>query len=74
MPGIFPDYPAPIVRNADDGGRELAMQDIAAEYRPYTAWLTFSVFERASNPCGCQARLSQMIPLQTSWGPKRLKQ
>lgn len=24
MPGIFPDYPAPIVRNAD-GGRELAM-------------------------------------------------
>jgi putative SOS response-associated peptidase YedK len=24
MPGIFPDYPAPIVRNAD-GGRELAL-------------------------------------------------
>ena len=24
MPGIFPDYPAPIVRNTD-GGRELAM-------------------------------------------------
>jgi putative SOS response-associated peptidase YedK len=24
MPGIFPDYPAPIVRNAD-GARELAM-------------------------------------------------
>lgn len=25
MPGIFPDYPAPIVRNAPDGTRELAM-------------------------------------------------
>ncbi|WP_310150612.1 SOS response-associated peptidase family protein [Bosea sp. BE125] len=25
MPGIFPDYPAPIVRNAPDGVRELAM-------------------------------------------------
>ena len=25
MPGIFPDYPAPIVRNGDDGARELAM-------------------------------------------------
>ncbi len=25
MPGIFPDYPAPIVRNASDGVRELAM-------------------------------------------------
>jgi putative SOS response-associated peptidase YedK len=24
IPGVFPDYPAPIVRNAD-GGRELAM-------------------------------------------------
>ena len=24
MPGIFPDYPAPIVRNTD-GGRELAL-------------------------------------------------
>jgi putative SOS response-associated peptidase YedK len=24
MPGVFPDYPAPIVRNASDG-RELAM-------------------------------------------------
>jgi putative SOS response-associated peptidase YedK len=24
MPGVFPDYPAPVVRNAD-GGRELAM-------------------------------------------------
>ena len=23
MPGIFPDYPAPIVRNAPDGEREL---------------------------------------------------
>ena len=25
LPGIFPDYPAPIVRNAPDGVRELAM-------------------------------------------------
>ena len=25
MPGVFPDYPAPIVRNAPDGVRELAM-------------------------------------------------
>jgi len=25
MPGIFSDYPAPIVRNAPDGTRELAM-------------------------------------------------
>jgi putative SOS response-associated peptidase YedK len=25
LPGIFPDYPAPIVRNARDGVRELAM-------------------------------------------------
>jgi hypothetical protein len=25
MPSIFPDYPAPIVRNASDGVRELAM-------------------------------------------------
>ena len=25
MPGIFPDYPAPIVRNAPDGVRELTM-------------------------------------------------
>lgn len=25
LPGIFPDYPAPIVRNATDGVRELAM-------------------------------------------------
>jgi putative SOS response-associated peptidase YedK len=25
MPGIFPDYPAPIARNAPDGLRELAM-------------------------------------------------
>ena len=25
LPGIFPDYPAPIVRNAADGVRELAM-------------------------------------------------
>lgn len=25
MPGIFPDYPAPVVRNAPDGVRELAM-------------------------------------------------
>ena len=25
MPGIFPDFPAPIVRNAPDGVRELAM-------------------------------------------------
>jgi hypothetical protein len=25
LPGIFPDYPAPIVRNALDGVRELAM-------------------------------------------------
>jgi putative SOS response-associated peptidase YedK len=25
MPGIFPDYPAPIVRNAPDGVRELAL-------------------------------------------------
>ena len=25
MPGNFPDYPAPIVRNAPDGVRELAM-------------------------------------------------
>ena len=24
MPGVFPDYPAPVVRNADDG-RELVM-------------------------------------------------
>jgi putative SOS response-associated peptidase YedK len=24
MPGVFPDYPAPVVRNAD-GGRELTM-------------------------------------------------
>lgn len=25
MPSIFPDYPAPIVRNGEDGARELAM-------------------------------------------------
>ena len=25
LPGVFPDYPAPIVRNAPDGVRELAM-------------------------------------------------
>jgi len=25
LPGIFPDYSAPIVRNAPDGARELAM-------------------------------------------------
>jgi putative SOS response-associated peptidase YedK len=25
MPGIFPDYPAPIVRHDADGGRKLAM-------------------------------------------------
>ena len=25
LPGIFPDYPAPIVRNAPDGVRELTM-------------------------------------------------
>ena len=25
MPGVYPDYPAPIVRNASDGVRELAM-------------------------------------------------
>ncbi|EHM01663.1 hypothetical protein HMPREF9946_01924 [Acetobacteraceae bacterium AT-5844] len=25
LPGIFPDYPAPIVRTAADGVRELAM-------------------------------------------------
>jgi putative SOS response-associated peptidase YedK len=26
MPGIFPDYPAPVIRNTDEGeGRELAM-------------------------------------------------
>ena len=25
MPGIFPDYPAPVVRNAVDGVREVAM-------------------------------------------------
>jgi putative SOS response-associated peptidase YedK len=25
LPGIFPDYPAPVVRNAPDGIRELAM-------------------------------------------------
>jgi putative SOS response-associated peptidase YedK len=24
-PGVFPDYPAPIVRNAPDGVRELTM-------------------------------------------------
>jgi putative SOS response-associated peptidase YedK len=24
MPGVFPDYPAPVIRNAD-GGRELTM-------------------------------------------------
>lgn len=25
LPGVFPDYPAPIVRQAQDGSRELAM-------------------------------------------------
>jgi hypothetical protein len=25
MPGVFPDYMAPVVRNAPDGVRELAM-------------------------------------------------
>jgi putative SOS response-associated peptidase YedK len=26
MPGVFPDYPAPVIRNTDEGeGRELAM-------------------------------------------------
>jgi putative SOS response-associated peptidase YedK len=25
LPGVFPDYPAPIVRNAPDGVRELTM-------------------------------------------------
>ena len=25
MPGVFPDYPAPVVRNAPDGARELVM-------------------------------------------------
>jgi putative SOS response-associated peptidase YedK len=25
MPGVFPDYPAPIVRNASDGVRELML-------------------------------------------------
>jgi putative SOS response-associated peptidase YedK len=25
MPGVFPDYPAPIVRNAPDGVRELML-------------------------------------------------
>ena len=25
LPGIFPDYAAPVVRNAEDGERELAM-------------------------------------------------
>ena len=25
MPGVFPDYPAPIVRNAPDGARELML-------------------------------------------------
>jgi hypothetical protein len=25
LPGIFPAYPAPVVRNSDDGVRELVM-------------------------------------------------
>ena len=25
MPGVFPDYPAPVIRNGDDGEREIAM-------------------------------------------------
>jgi putative SOS response-associated peptidase YedK len=30
LPGIFPDYSAPIVRNAPDGARELAGHAIVA--------------------------------------------
>lgn len=34
LPGIFPDYPAPIVRTAADGVRELAMGAIHPEAMP----------------------------------------
>jgi putative SOS response-associated peptidase YedK len=33
MPGVFPDYPAPLVRNTDTG-RELSMMRGACRHRP----------------------------------------
>jgi hypothetical protein len=37
LPGIFPDYFAPVVRNAPDGGRELGMCVGARKARPHSA-------------------------------------
>ena len=57
MPGVFPDYPAPVVRNIADG-RELTMMRWGMPPPPKSMWAQATNIRNTSSPIGaaCSSR------------------
>lgn len=72
MPGIFPDYPAPIVRNASDG-REIVMARWGMPSSPFT--LMQSAKRRASKleAKGGQVSLKHILRLEPDCGVTNIR-
>jgi putative SOS response-associated peptidase YedK len=49
MPGVFPDYPAPVIRNTE-GGREMAMMRWGMPTPPRTGGPPFTNIRNTSSP------------------------
>jgi putative SOS response-associated peptidase YedK len=49
MPGVFPDYPAPVIRNTDTG-RELAMMRWGMPPPPKSPWPPVTNIRNTSSP------------------------
>jgi putative SOS response-associated peptidase YedK len=50
MPGVFPDYPAPVIRNGDNGEREMAMMRWGMPPPPRTAGPHVTDIRNTSSP------------------------
>jgi putative SOS response-associated peptidase YedK len=63
MPGVFPDYPAPVIRNTDEGdGRELVMMRWGMPPPPRTGGPPVTNIRNTSSPLARLAEAGKPLP------------
>jgi hypothetical protein len=71
MPGVFPDYPAPVVRN-DQGEREIVMMRWGMPPPPRTGGYPVTNIRNRSSPVGLTRKIGRRSEHLTPWDDYRL--
>ena len=72
LSGIFPDYPAPIVRNAVEG-REIIMARWGMPSSPFTLMQYAKRQEAKLKTKGAQVSVREIFPLEPDWGVTNIR-